>query len=351
MRVLIVNQPMDVYGGAAQVIVKLANYLSEHKIDNTLLTTRINPEIIKDLKHTPIILETNLWFGVQKHKKFFDVINVHNIPSEFSSFLCNKPVVWMCNEPELYLINTRKSRLFLTIEKMIVNRFIDVAVVADKFNANRFESIYHKKPRIVNYGVDYNFYSKRPNNSKMRLGLVDKFVVLQVGWIQKYKNQIESVKAIEMLKNKIPNILLVLVGIADENYKAVIQRYIFTNGLEQYVKFAGNINNKKVREYYYACDVLLHPIMAQGGWLSPFEALCAKKPIVVSKEMTASKIIERERIGVVTNDYTKAILDIYKNPLRYHKIAERGNVFVRKKLNWNMFCSEMVKIFNDVVVG
>jgi glycosyltransferase involved in cell wall biosynthesis len=381
MRVLIVHPRINVYGGAELVIVKLANYMTELGIDNALLTTSISPEVENELKGTEIIIKETkevfnkkipfseifaLYRGVRENASNFDLINVHNYPAELSVFRCNKPVVWMCNEPILYLMLeqfssfSRKSipktislfcskimlRALFELEKFIVKNYIDYVCVADNFNAKRFKKIYGFEPEIINYGIDCEFFAKGNKNKILsEYGLYNNFIVLQVGWIQPFKNQMESLRTVEKLREKIPNIKLILVGFEDREYRMILDRYIKKNNLEQYVIFTGHLNREKIRDFYHACDVLLHPVKPQGGWLVPFEALCARKPIVVSPEMTASDIIKREGIGMVTTDFAGAIWDIYNNPNKYVKMVERGQMWVRENLNWNKFCENMVKIF------
>jgi glycosyltransferase involved in cell wall biosynthesis len=388
MRVWIVHPKLTVYGGAELVVVKLANYMTKEGIENALLTTSILPEIERDLKGTRIIVQETkssiidkksvipigeiiaLHKGIKNNLNDFDIINVHNYPAELSVFHCNKPIVWMCNEPMLYLIleelksshsNSHSKaiskmfsniylnftlRTLLEFEKFVVKNYVRYACVSDEFNAKRFKKIYGFKPEVINYGIDYEFFSKGDKNKILKkFGLYENFIVLQVGWIQPFKNQMESIKTIEKLKDKIPNIKLILAGYEEKGYKMILERYIKERGLEKNVIFTGHLDRELLRDVYHACDVLLHPVKSQGGWLAPFEALCAKRPIVVSTEMTASEIIKREKIGIVTNNFSETVLDIYKNPEKYNEMAERGNMWVRKNLSWEKFCEKMIRIF------
>ena len=115
------------------------------------------------------------------------------------------------------------------------------------------------------------------------------------------------------------------------------------------MEITGHLKREQIRTLYQTCNVLLHPIKSQGGWLSPFEALCAKLPIIVSPAMTASDIIERENLGIVTNDYASAVLDIYRNPERHNEMASRRAEWVRENLSWNSFSEKMVEVFYKAV--
>ncbi|MBI5206280.1 MAG: glycosyltransferase family 4 protein [Candidatus Firestonebacteria bacterium] len=375
MRVLIVYPGIYIYGGAELLLVKLCNYLSMKGVYNALLTTSIIPEVNEKLKGTEIIIEKReqskglletikfpmfLYKSINKHINRFDVVNVHNYPSEFSSYASTKPVVWMCNEPELYLAKMRmtsfKKRLLwlmlIISEKIVVKNYIDDVIVSDDFNYARFKKIYNKIPHIVNYGIDYDYFSRgSTTESRGKIGLDNKFIILHVGMLTPFKNQIASLNTINELKNIIPNIMLILAGHWENEYKKELENYINKNHLEAFVIFTGHIDKEKLRDYYWACNVLLHPIKSQGGWLSPFEALCAERPIIVSHELTIANIIEKNKFGIVTDNFNDAIIEIYKKPDEYNKMAKYGKEWVKNNLSWDNFCSKTLDVFNQSVKG
>lgn len=377
MRVLIVQPNMPVYGGADRVIVKLANYLTKKGIENAVLTLTMSPEIRKDLEKTRIIIpkeipkRRNKGFlnfineililrkYVHKNINSFDVINVHNFPAELSVFPHVKPTVWMCNEPpELYLKPNPSLPLKMlqmtgmAIDKFVVKNYIKYVCVAE-FNAERIKKKYNIMPEINNYGIDSAFFSKgNGERAKKMFNLHENFVVLHVGILTPFKNQMESIKTVEKIKNKIPNVKLVLAGWAGwekSEYETMLQRYVHAKSLDQQVVFTGHVSRDVVRDLYQACDVVLFPFKPQGGWLAPFEALCAGKPIVASSVTTTAGIIKREKIGIVTDNFDKAVMDIYTDPTKYHDMAERGRVWVEKNLGWGKFCQKMLELFEKAL--
>jgi glycosyltransferase involved in cell wall biosynthesis len=369
---------MSLYGGAELVIVELANYLTKRGIENSILTLSMLDEIKKDLKKTELIIPKGVkeekkglskftnFFGemlllrkyVHKYKKAFDVVNVHNFPAEYAVFPSVKNTVWMCNEPpmQLYLMENlpvRTKILAWTTEKFdkfLVKNFIKYSVVADEFNFKRFVNIYGIKPEIINYGIDYKFFSKgNAERVKKRFDLNRNFTLIHVGTLTPLKNQMESIRVVERLKDKIPNIKLILVGWGEENYEMVLKKYVQKNNLEKNVVFTGHLSRNVIRDLYKACDVALFPIKSQGGWLSPFEALCSSIPVIVSPFITSSGIIKRNDVGVVTGDFAKAVLDVYENRKKYNDMAEKGSKWVEKNLRWDIFSQKMLEVFERAV--
>ncbi|MEW5759378.1 MAG: glycosyltransferase family 4 protein [Candidatus Thermoplasmatota archaeon] len=383
MRVLIVNPKMYFYGGAELVIVKLANYLTKKSIDNAILTTSMVPEIRRDIEGSDIILPEKmpkkgflykslsriinlelinetliLHKYVHKNLKSFDLINVHNFPAELSVFQCNKPTVWMCNEPPIVCIDpeiapfpfNKTYKMLLNFDRSVVRKYIKKTCVADKFNAERFEKLYGIKPEIIYYGIEHEFFSKGDKeNAIKKFDLQNNFTIIQVGVLSPLKNQMESIKTIEKLREKIQNIKLILAGYGYEDYKAMLQEYINKKGLNKYVIFTNHISREELRDLYKACDVALFPIKSQGGWLSPFEALCACKPIIVSKLITSANIIKNEGIGIITDNFVDAVMDVYAKPTKYNDMAKRGERWVKDNLSWDRFCEKMLRVFEDII--
>jgi glycosyltransferase involved in cell wall biosynthesis len=368
---------MSLYGGAELVIVQLANYLTDKGIENSILTLSILDEIRKDLKGTRLIIPKGVkedkkgllkftnFVGellilrkyVNKYRNDYDVVNVHNFPAEYAVFPFARNSVWMCNEPpmQLYLMKNLSlptktlARIVERFDKSLVRNYIKYSVVADEFNFRRFEKIYGMKPEVINYGIDYGFFSKgNETGVKKRFDLNNKFTLIHVGTLTPLKNQMESIRVVEKLKDKIPSIKLLLVGWGEKNYKVVLEDYVKRKNLEKHVLFTGHLSRDVIRDLYKACRVALFPIKTQGGWLSPFEAMCSGIPTIVSSSITSSDIIKRNDIGIVTNDFSKAVMTVYKNRKKYVAMGKKGQKWVKNNLKWDDFSRKMLEVFEKV---
>ena len=370
MRVLIVFPKMHIYGGAEQLVVKLCNYLSATGIANAVLTTKITREIENDLKDTEIIvcpthreglnmlrLAIFIWKCVRKYRDKYDLVNVHNFPAELSAFCLNKPVVWMCNEPEVFLlkesIRTWKRKLLLNFmipfDRYVVRHCIHESVVSDLFNESRFSKLFGKKPQIVPYGIDWQFFVEgNPLTTKSKLNLGGQFVILHAGMLTPFKNQLASLRALSAVKKSIPNVHLILAGSWCSEYKVILEDYIHQNSLEHQVTFTGHVDKEQMRMLFYACDILLHPIKSQGGWLVPFEAMCAELPVIVSRELTIARCIKEYDLGIVTDNYSTALLDVFQNYKFYREKAVTAKHWVKENLSWDKYGERMLRIFSQV---
>ena len=353
MKVLICYPNFWIYGGAEKVIVRLCNYLTEHNIDNTILTTKMLPEIKKELTETRLIeCENfdNMINMLHSISQDFDVINIHNEPCQLFVYPKNMNTIWSFNE----LPN--KIQLGGTLPEMeikIVQNFIKKVVVADEVNEEKFKKVYGEKSiSIIPYGIDYDFFQLPiKENMRERYNIEpNDFVITQVGFIAPTKNQIESVKILAEVKKKIPNAKLILAGLPLEDYKKDVEQEIMKNKLYADVIFTGKLTSEEVRDLLKASNVAIQPNKGQGSWLSVFEALSCGIPILVSEDFTGKELIFMRECGRVCKNegYVSAIEEIYNKEFDMTgEGIEMDQEWIKENLTWNNYCKKMVEVFNE----
>lgn len=340
MKILIVHPRVPIYGGAERVIVKFCEYLSKNSIVHAVAMPDVPKDMLADLNRNGTPYFKGLT-GFLANVNNFDIVFYNNFPATLLSMVTNKPGVWLCNEPpELF---TSKTRKFIEWgNRNLVRNRIQNVVVADKFNARRFFDIYNVVPKIIPYGIDYEFFSQVQHNPDKEY-----FTVMQVGTISRYKNQFATIEAVSDAKKIIPNIRLWLIGnVSELDYKNEIEQKIRDCGIAGCVEFEPHVTREHLRFLYSKADVLLHPVKEQGGWLSPFEAISAGCPVIVSRELTCSDMIDNNELGLVARDYVKALKLVYEYPSIRNTHAKN---WVKNNLTWDKFGESMVKYFEEIL--
>lgn len=340
MKVLLVSPESTFYGGGERVIVKLCNYFRDNSIVHTLAIPKMTDEMRNNLSGTPIL--NNIPALVENINRF-DVVNFHNFPATLWSMFSTKPMVWTLNEPAELFTNWKRKFIEWGNRNLVKNR-IENVVVADKFNARRCFDIYKVIPKVIPYGIDYEFFSEANHDPDRKF-----FTVMQVGTISRYKNQLATIKAVAKAKNYISNIRLWLVGnVSEPDYKNEIETAIRDYGLGGLVKWEPHVDRSHLRNLYSAADVLMHPVKEQGGWLSPFEAISAGCPVIVSNELTCSEMIQTNQLGLVTRDYASALKQVYGDSKNIRVMTSIARNWVRQNLTWGRYCESMVKYYAEV---
>jgi len=384
MKILLVHPHLDFYGGAELVIDKFTSYLKKKNHQCAIVTLSINEDFKKRTASVKFFLPQKQYtfqirgkslisaLGlikeifilrnlIKKVYKDYDVINVHNFPTTWAAAGLSKSIVWMCNEPPDLWTNQKPNILLkfirdlgIKLDIFIVRNFIKNIVVADQNNADYFIKRYGIKPSIINYGIDYQFFSKSKPNKELikKYGLNDKFIVIQVGVLTPQKNQLESLKAIKNLRDKINKIKIVLAGNDKTSYGEKLKNYVSENKISNNVCFTGQLTQELIKSIYASSNVAVSPIKVQGGWLSPFEALSVGVPIIVYPTMGAAEIIKKNNLGIVSKNLSESILTIFKNynKLDFNRSLEKSQKWVKDNLTWEKFTEQMLNIFKEGVL-
>jgi glycosyltransferase involved in cell wall biosynthesis len=237
------------------------------------------------------------------------------------------------------------------IDGYLVRRTAKRICGADRINADRIEKRYRHRVDIVPYGIDFDFFSRPPVDKQSILhkyGLSGRFVITQVGTVTTQKNQMESIKALFSVKKALAHACLVFAGSENQNYRRELDSFIEAHDLKDSVVFLGALPKEDVAALYHISHIALFPVKTQGGWLAPFEALCAGTPVIVSETMGASDLIKTHDLGIVTSDYAGAIADIYRNREDHAEKAAASRRWIEKNLTWENFAKENLRIFTEV---
>jgi glycosyltransferase involved in cell wall biosynthesis len=377
---------MSIYGGAENVVRELSLNLIKNGIDNLVITLNISEEVKKTCEKIKIVTpETNFPYKfrstnffsavgifreiaalrklVKAYASQFDLINVHNFPAYWVVYGLKKPIVWMCNEPPDLWNNPNPSLIMrilrfigIVVDRFIVNRYVNEICVADELNAQRVKTRYNRNSTIIPYGIDYEVFTRNYTTDELdelfAQYKIDKneFILLQVGVISPQKNQIESIKALKVLLENNYNVKLILSGRNNTPYKRYLDRFIYAHKLTDRVIFTGHLPKSIVAKLYQIAHVCLFPVKEQGGWLAPFEALLCGKPVVVSSTVGAASLIKKYDFGMVSDDFSTAILEVFNNYDMYLSKAKRGSTWVRENLTWENFTTRMLKVFEKALL-
>lgn len=380
MKILIVHPSLLFFGGAEAVVVHLAHELKHLGAEVSILTSAISDDVKTMCQDIPLILPDKMigfrftnpgFFSGLRHlaeqvfvlrrllnayKSEFDIIHVHNFPATWAVALAGikRRAVWMCNEPPELWNRERSSLLFrlayffgFQVDRLLVRRSIAKICVSDEINGKRARLRYGLEPEITPYGIDGVFFADTTQDDPRvfkKFGLPDGFMLVQVGTVTLQKNQRQSISVLSEIGAKIPNALLVLAGPVNEAYRNELNEDIKRLGLKHKVFFLGYLSPRDIRALYRKADVALFPVKTQGGWLAPYEALCAGAPVIVSESMGASWLIKQHGLGIATSDYTQAVLEVEAHRNHYREMSKSARTWILENLTWENFAQRHLEI-------
>lgn len=212
--------------------------------------------------------------------------------------------------------------IFYPIEKWLA-RYVDCIITINEhdYNLTKEKKFKCKDIRLVNgVGVDLERFNPINMESKDRLRKnlgynKEDFILVYVAELNENKNQDMAIKAMNILKDIIPNIKLLLVGegVSKEGYL----REIDTLGLNDKVILLGH--RKDVNDLLKLSDIAISTSKREGLPRNIMEAMATGVPIVVTNCRGNSDLIEDGSNGYIVdiNDdkgLATRIKKIYDNP-------------------------------------
>jgi len=181
------------------------------------------------------------------------------------------------------------------------------------------------------------------------------FRFISVGNLLHLKGYHFSLAAFAQLQSRIPEAEYWIVGDGPERKK--LEKLAASKGVQQKVKFLGNIPRQAVLSKLPDCDVLLHPSLHDSGAVVCSEAMGAGLavicldlggPALQVTEETGFKIVANSP-GQVVKDMAEAMMTLAKNPDLRKEMGEAGRQRVKEHFSWDKKGEYINRLYRDIL--
>ena len=153
----------------------------------------------------------------------------------------------------------------------------------------------------------------------------DDFVVICTGELNRNKNQATLISAAALLKNKIPNLKVLLAGNGPKEQD--LRRQIAAQGLENTVKLLGYRTD--LERLIPAVNVVVSCSKREGLPLNIVEAMLCRKPVAASVNRGNSELVDHGVTGYLQQPedvkaFAKHIYHLYKDKSLAERMGEAG---------------------------
>lgn len=240
--------------------------------------------------------------------------------------------------------------IYYPIEK-IMAKFTDVII---NINKEDYKITKEKlKPRssylLNGVGLDLSKYKKLSNDEilekKKELGINDNdFVVLMIAELNKNKNHIQLINAIEILKEKYSNIKALCIG--DGQNKEILKQLIISKNLQNDIFMLGY--RQDVNKLINISDIGILMSYREGLPRNIMEFMASGRKVIATNIRGCRDLLCNETIGTLVNvgDYeetAKAIEKYYLSRDRRFNISDEIKKYDIESVN-----SELLKIYESI---
>jgi glycosyltransferase involved in cell wall biosynthesis len=221
-------------------------------------------------------------------------------------------------------------RLQAACEKRHVQR-ADAVFVSSHYSAERIQQFYgiSQQPHIVPEPIDLASWRRllELNPAHPADG---KFIVLSVCRFYPRKRLHVLLGAADRLRCKIPGLEVRIVGDGPEAHR--LKSLCRRKGLEETVRWLGNISRDELAAEYNRCHVFCLPSVQEAFGIVFLEAMASAKPIVAASAGAASEVVKHGILADPDDEESlaQAIERLHENPALRTALAAEGTRFVEQ---------------------
>ena len=255
------------------------------------------------------------------------------------------------------LIKPKESFMERIITRFTLRRADKITCDAEfvKKEIVRISGCLSDKVIVFPWGIDLKTFCPLDGKSVIRenLGWQDKKILIMTRSMDKPLYGHETfISALPAIIEKIPDTRIILVG--DGLLKEKIKKQVVALNLENYIHFAGWINEGNMAEYLNAADIYVSVSISDGTSCSLLEAMACKLPVVVT-DIPAN----REWVVDGINGYlvpikdvnllSSTIIKILKNEQSWESFGIKNRKIIETKADWENNFSILEEIYTKLV--
>ncbi len=282
-----------------------------------------------------------------------DSANISTIETYLTSIILGKPfILW----EERWFIQDRLSYLMWPFIRFI-SRHADALIVPGVKSKEFFERIGVRSSKIfiapnASYVRTLTSHKKEIEETRRKLGLLNKTIILYFGRVTKIKGVSTLLKAFNELCLQRKNLYLIVAGDIDSKYKRELNQ--LSKGLSRSnFKITGRLSMSNRERYFMLADIVVVPSVTEVWGLAINEAMIAGKPVISTKTTGASYDLIRNNVNgfIISPENVDALIDSLKrlidNPILISEFGNNSKRIAEQGFTYNHMISGFDKAISE----
>ncbi len=226
----------------------------------------------------------------------------------------------------------------------------------------KIHPIKENRIKVIRYGLIFEDYEIKENKDKLRRNhniSKQDFVLLSVGRHVSRKNFDLVIKAIRIIKDRIPNAEIKYCLIGEGETTLYLKNLTNELNLLDEIRFLGFTSKRTRNEFYKLSDLFIMPSSLEKESIEGFgivyiEANFFKCPVIGTYSGGITEAILDQETGLLVKeknieDLVHKILIMYNDREASRVMGEKGHERVIKYFNWNSIVHEYIKQFKNLI--
>jgi glycosyltransferase involved in cell wall biosynthesis len=247
-----------------------------------------------------------------------------------------------------------------------IYRKADALIVHAESNKREFVSAFNVDPEkiyVIPHGSNDLFYTDKGMSkeaAKEELGVSQKRVILFFGLIKRYKGLEYLVEAFREVKERLDNVVLIIVGKIYDKDREGFNFYSDLIGQlrshENVVCVEDYVPLEKIGLYFSASDVVVLPYIRNYTSGVLLSAYAAGRPVVVTDTGGLKESVEDGKSGFVvppkdTRALAQAIIETVASPDRCNQMGKYAKSLAESNYSWSSVASKTIALYRHLTLN
>lgn len=324
--------------------IPLYTFLMKRKIRQFIKENKVEVLHIHDIRIAGAV------FGVNKKYKLPTVLDLHENRPEIMRFYPH-----LLRFPGKYVISSKKWK---NKEEEFIRKATTVIVVTSEAKDEIKKRLPIDTDKIVEVPntVRQSFYKNPRVYPEILKQYSNSFVVLYIGDTGLRRGLKTAIKSVHLIKNKIENIKLVIVG---KNTTDIILKNLVKNlQVEAHVDFLGWKDQSLFQSYILSSAICISPLHRNVHHDTTyankiFQYMSLGRPVLGSNASAQEKIIKKANAGLIhqdrdVQDFSNKVLELYNNKDLREEFGKNGSEFIENEFSWENTSKKLLHVYANL---
>ena len=288
---------------------------------------RVDKYLRHNVDYDVIIDNQSLSYGLLNIQKRFPLIEIIHHPITFDykfELAASNKIRYKISRHLWYGFLKMQIKVAPKLETIITVSKSSKNGIIKEFKCNK------NKISVINNGLDTNEFSPIPVSKRNKNRLIT-----TASADVPLKGLDYSLKAIKILKEKYPDIHLIVIG--DVKKGGHSERLIEELGIKENIFFKKNISKAKICELYSSSSIAIVSSLYEGFGYPVIEAMSCEVPLIATDVSSIPELVGDFAKLIKPKDskqISDAVIEILSDYENYKVIAENGRQHIIDKFNW-----------------
>ncbi|MGQ9620169.1 MAG: glycosyltransferase family 4 protein [Bacteroidales bacterium] len=231
-----------------------------------------------------------------------------------------------------------------------INKIVCLSNAVKENFVKQLRAGYRNKCRVIYKGYDPEWITVSRKLSRESLNIPEEaMIICCIAEVRRIKGIPYLIKAAGILPEEIP-VYFIMIGKGMDSKR--ISRYIRKTGFQDKFRIFGFMSD--VFPFIDLCDVYVQPSITEGLGRSIIEAMCLRKPVIVTDSGGTRDLAENEVNGFIVpvkspEAIAEKIIWCFENRNILPEMGEKSLIKVKESLNPGRMVEQTYKLFEEVL--